>query len=320
MRRRGRRPVPRSTPRAAPARPRRSGATGRPGGAAAPVPRCTPPTRPPRGASTSATPEGRRLGVDSGLARRMARGHRGPHDVGEGAGPAVGDLARQRGDLGGEHGIGAHHLGDALEPPDVLGGGHPLDDPAVDERAREPHADPDTRHRGRGERLRHEVVERPVEVGQRDVDHDPGDRVDRCRWRYGFTFAVRTLLATRASCSCSGEAVTGEFYPIARRPAASSAARSVEDVRSPPLAGRGAGMVEDPVVAHADALHDRLGRQVGRHGERDDLGEARAARTRSAATPRRPRWRCRGPTTPGRAASRPRRTAPPSGTADRTTA
>ena len=55
-------------------------------------------------------------------------------------------------------------------------------------------------------------------------------------------------------------------------------------------------------------------RGVQRGGERDDLGQARLARSRSAARPRPPRWRSRGPSGRGAAASRSR---PPGRTAAR---
>ena len=51
-----------------------------------------------------------------------------------------------------------------------------LEQEAVDQPAGEPHPDPAARHRGRVQLGRHQVVERPVQVGQRHVDRDPGDR------------------------------------------------------------------------------------------------------------------------------------------------
>ena len=55
--------------------------------------------------------------------------------------------------------------------------GHSLEDEAVDVLSGEAHLDPRARDRGLGHRRRDGVVERPVEVGQRDVDQDTRDGV-----------------------------------------------------------------------------------------------------------------------------------------------
>ena len=124
-------------------------------------------------------------GVERLLHRRVPRRHRGAQDVDESAGPPVGDRAGQRGDLGGEHRVGAHDLREALHPAGVVRARDALQHPAVDERARE--ADPHARTGDRRVRERRgdDVVEGAVEVRQGDVDRDPRDRVDLGRARRG---------------------------------------------------------------------------------------------------------------------------------------
>ena len=55
---------------------------------------------------------------------------------------------------------------------------HPVENEAVDELTGEPHPDPASGDHRRRELLWHEVVERSVEVWQRHLDGDPGNRVD----------------------------------------------------------------------------------------------------------------------------------------------
>jgi hypothetical protein len=58
----------------------------------------------------------------------------------------------------------------------MLTGGRPLQQVAAGQLACEPHPDPAAGKRHIGQPLRHQVVERAVEVSERDIDRDPGDR------------------------------------------------------------------------------------------------------------------------------------------------
>src|SRR4029453_16075619 len=92
-------------------------------------------------------------------------------------GVALCPVGGERRDLGGEHGLGADAPAQVGQQPVVLGGRGAGDDVPVDVLAGEAHLDPGARHRGLGHRGGHLVVERPVQVGQRHVDQDAGDRV-----------------------------------------------------------------------------------------------------------------------------------------------
>ena len=114
-----------------------------------------------------------RLGLDPGVPRRQ----RQPEHVDHRPRPAVGDRPGQPGHLGGQHRLGGHRPLDEGQPAVVLGGRDPLQDDRVDQLAGEPDPDPGAGGDGVVQRARHRVVERAVQVGERDVDHDPGDRV-----------------------------------------------------------------------------------------------------------------------------------------------
>ena len=118
---------------------------------------------------------GRRgLLLDRGVARR----HREASYVGAHACVTLGDPAAELGDGWGQHGLGAHRATQRRQPPVVLAGAHPLHHEAVDVLTGEPHLHADAGEGLLGHRRRHGVVEGPVEVGERQVDHHPGDRID----------------------------------------------------------------------------------------------------------------------------------------------
>jgi hypothetical protein len=106
----------------------------------------------------------------------VARRDRQPEHVGQGAGIAVGDLAGERRDLRAQHRLGRNDPLQVGQPPRVLTGGRALQQVAACQLAREPHPDPAPGDRGRRQPLWHQIVERPVEVGERDLDRDPGHR------------------------------------------------------------------------------------------------------------------------------------------------
>ena len=119
---------------------------------------------------------GRRLGrllLDGRMTRRDGQAE----DVRADAGVPRGHGAGQCRDIRREHALRADHPAKRLEPAGVLGGRRPLDHEAVDVLTGEPHLHPHPRLRFGAHRLGHGVVEGPVEMGERDVDEHPGDRV-----------------------------------------------------------------------------------------------------------------------------------------------
>ena len=157
--------------------------------------------RPPASASSSAGPRGyrpqpvagsaggsrARLRVAAGLGRRLGlhpgvpRRHREPQDVRQHPGIPVGHRAAQGRDLARQHRLGRHHLVHPGQLPRVVGVPDPLQQEAVDQPAGEPHPHPHPGHRHVVEVGGHPVVEGPVQVGEGDVDRDPGDRQGRRR-------------------------------------------------------------------------------------------------------------------------------------------
>ena len=122
----------------------------------------------------------RRLGCALGrdlLRGRVAGRHGEAEHVGPRAGVPPGQGLAQLDDLRRQHRLGAHHAPQRLEGAGVVGVARALDDVAVDVLAGEAHLDPRARDRGLRHRRRDGVVERPVEVGQRDVDEHPRDGV-----------------------------------------------------------------------------------------------------------------------------------------------
>ncbi len=122
-----------------------------------------------------------RLGLGGGVARR----HGQPEHVGPASGVPLGDGGGQRCHLGREHRLGADDAAQRREPAGVVGLGDALDDVAVDVLPGEPDLHPRPRHRRVGVLDGDEVVEGAVEVGQRQVDQHPRDRVGRRRLDVG---------------------------------------------------------------------------------------------------------------------------------------
>jgi hypothetical protein len=99
--------------------------------------------------------------------------------VGERPRVPVRDGPRQPGDLGCQHLLGGHHPFQVAEPSLVLAGARALQDEAVGQLSGEPDPYPHPGERLGGEPLWNQVVERPVQVGERDVHRDAGDRAIR---------------------------------------------------------------------------------------------------------------------------------------------
>ena len=111
------------------------------------------------------------------VSTRACRGRHGEAEhVGEGAGVPVGDRPGQLGDLRLQHRLGRDHPLQEGQPALVLGVGPPVQHEAVDQLPGEADPHPAAGHRRVGQLRRHQVVERPVQVRQRHVDGDAGDR------------------------------------------------------------------------------------------------------------------------------------------------
>ena len=111
-------------------------------------------------------------GLDGGMPRRDGQ----PQHVGQRAAVPVGHRPGQLENAGGQHRLGRHHPLQERELALVLAGLGPLQQVTAGQPAREPHPDPAAWHRVLGERLRHQVVEGPVQVRQRHVHGHPRDR------------------------------------------------------------------------------------------------------------------------------------------------
>src|SRR4051812_10887800 len=99
--------------------------------------------------------------------------------VGERPRVSVGDVTRDLENLRAENGLWGDDLAQRGKRADMLSVVDPGDQEAVDVAAGEPDLDADARHRGLVEPARDEVVERPVEVRQGEVDRDACDRLRR---------------------------------------------------------------------------------------------------------------------------------------------
>ena len=150
------------------------------------VTRPRPRRRPRSGPSgwPSPVPDGCRAGPGGFRPRRPASGFgtgvtrrdRQPEHVGQGAGAAVGDLPGERRDLRAQHRLGRNYPLQIGQPPRMLADGLPV--PAGSRPSAGPRTAPlpGTRGPRPPPAAGHQVVEQPVEVGERDVDRDPGHR------------------------------------------------------------------------------------------------------------------------------------------------
>ena len=122
-----------------------------------------------------------RAGTRSRFGRGMPLRDRQPQHVGERAREPVGDGTRQPRDLGGKHWLRRHDPFQIGEPSLMVAGAHPVQHETIGQLPGEPHPNPHTRTGLRREPFWHQVVEGPVQVGERNVHRDPGDRVVRGR-------------------------------------------------------------------------------------------------------------------------------------------
>ena len=109
--------------------------------------------------------------------------HRQAEHLRQRPGVAVRHLAGQTRHLGSEHLLGGDHPPQWGQPAVVVTRPETLEHEGIDVLTGETHAYPHPWPGGAGQGCGYGVVERAVQVGQRDVHHDPGDREflrDRC--------------------------------------------------------------------------------------------------------------------------------------------
>ncbi len=133
---------------------------------------------------------------------RVPRWDSQPEHIGEGARVPVGDLAGERRDFLGEHGLRRDDPLQGGQAARVVAGAHPFQQVAAGELAREPDPDPAAGNRRLGQPFRHEVVKRPVQVSERHIDGDPRNRQQGRHRRAGRrTAASGTAFAARRGTS-----------------------------------------------------------------------------------------------------------------------
>ena len=116
-------------------------------------------------------------GLGAGMSGRQGQSQH----VGHRTGPAVGDRARQPGDLGTQYRLGGDHALQEGQSTGVVAVRDPFQEHRVNELSGEPHPNPYPGHRLAVQRGRHEIVERPVQVRQRHVHDQPRHRITRGR-------------------------------------------------------------------------------------------------------------------------------------------
>ena len=101
--------------------------------------------------------------------------------VAAGAGVTLGEVGGEVGHGRAQHPLRADHPPQRGQAAGVVGGGHAFHEVAEHLLPGEAHLDPAAGNRSVGQGLRDQVVERSVQVRQRQVDEHPGHRVDRRR-------------------------------------------------------------------------------------------------------------------------------------------
>jgi hypothetical protein len=102
--------------------------------------------------------------------------YREPQHVSERPRIPVRDRAGQARDLRRQDRLRRNHPLQEGQPARVVAGGFPAEQISVHELPGEPHPHPAARDGGLVEPLRHQVIERPVEMREGKIDGDAGDR------------------------------------------------------------------------------------------------------------------------------------------------
>jgi hypothetical protein len=166
---------------------------------------------------------------DGCLGSCMSRRHRQPQHVRKRAGPPVGDGSSELGDLRRQDRFSGHDSIEECEPTLMLTGLYSLQQVAADQLPGEADPDPATHHRRRVLLAADLVVERPVEVLQRNINSNPGD-----------TQLLRGNLGRRCP-------------PFARRPSGRHASRSSSTRRQARLRSGGSRPQDETAALSASA-------------------------------------------------------------------
>src|SRR3954453_7058228 len=99
-----------------------------------------------------------------------------PHHVGERTGPSVRDMPDEPRNLIRQNWLRADNSVEKRQTSAVVTRLDPFKNKPVNKLAREPNPNPTTRNTVSRLRLLNEIVERPIQVRQRNVNSDPSDR------------------------------------------------------------------------------------------------------------------------------------------------
>jgi hypothetical protein len=112
----------------------------------------------------------------SELGCRVPRGYCQTYHIGERPGIVISNLPDQHCDLWREHRLAGDDLGKWRQRSFMISSGNSIKDEAVPEPASEPHPHSGPWHGGGVLLSRYGVLERPVQVAERDIDSHPGNR------------------------------------------------------------------------------------------------------------------------------------------------
>jgi hypothetical protein len=108
--------------------------------------------------------------------RSVSWRHCQTHHVGECSGVVISDLPDQLCDLRRQDRLAGDDLGQRRQSSFMITSGNPIEDEPVPEAAGEPHPNPSAGHCFSVLLSRHRIVERAVQVAERDIDSHPGNR------------------------------------------------------------------------------------------------------------------------------------------------
>jgi hypothetical protein len=118
--------------------------------------------------------------------RGVPRWHRQAHDIGECARVVICDLPDQPRNFGSKDRLSRDDLVERSQGSVMISGRDSIKDEPIAQTSREPYPHPSARHRLRILLGRHRIVERPVQMAERNIDRHPGNRELRFA-RFGHT-------------------------------------------------------------------------------------------------------------------------------------
>jgi hypothetical protein len=116
----------------------------------------------------------------------VSRWHRQAHDIGECARVVICDLPDQPRNFGSKDRLTGDDLVERRQCSVMIGGGDSIKDEPIAQAPREPCPHSSARHRIPSLLSRHRIVERPVQMAERNIDRHPGNRELRFA-RFGHT-------------------------------------------------------------------------------------------------------------------------------------